>query len=75
MYQLNIKDFKIKNEFEIINDKGVFRFVNHAEKLLTTGFSSTESKLIEYKDAIRFDNTTLKIMSDRYKATFINSIQ
>lgn len=42
-----------------------YRFVNHADKLVTTGFKAKD-KLLEYSDMIRFDNGTLAIMQERY---------
>jgi hypothetical protein len=48
---------------------GQFRFVNHAEKLATTGFGSEEA-LMRNADIIRVDKGTLKLMRERYLKEF-----
>lgn len=57
----------IIDTFEEIKTKdGYCRFINHNLGLLTTGFKTIE-KLREYKYLIRFNESTRKIMQDRYK--------
>ncbi len=53
-------------EMDIIKtDDGFYRFINHKESLLSTGFRA-ESNLIKYKNCIRFDKDTINIMIKRY---------
>ena len=50
-------------------DDGYYRRVNHAERLLTTGFTS-EAKMVEYSANIRTDETAKKAMAARYAEHF-----
>ena len=58
------------SEWPIIQtDDGYFRRVNHAERLLTTGFL-TEAKMIEYTPLLRTDEAIRKLMAARYAEAF-----
>lgn len=46
-----------------------YRYVNHDNKLLTTGFK-TEKALLKYSNDIRFDSKTVSLMKDRYNNEF-----
>lgn len=50
---------------------GLWRFVNHTHRLLTTGFK-TEATLIGYKDVIRFDEAAVKIMQEQYDRNVVS---
>ena len=49
----------------IMFDGKFYRYVNHDDKLLTTGFS-IKNGLLRNKDIIRFDDLTIPVMRDRY---------
>ena len=53
------------DKFVIVYFCGHFRFVDHINRLATTGFK-TKDKLLEYSSSIRFDKGTLVIMIERY---------
>ena len=63
-----LKQKTIKGE-NIVFVGEYFRYVNHPEKLLTTGFKQVKS-LQEYSNDIRFDTKTLEIMKDRYNTHY-----
>ena len=46
---------------------GFFRYINHSDRLATTGFSTKEG-LIRNKMAFRFDPQTIYIMRGRYES-------
>lgn len=58
--QNTIKDENIKQ-----TKNGYYRYVNHSNKLTTTGFGSKEA-LKRNSDIIRFDSETIKKMKERY---------
>lgn len=49
----------------IMFDGKYYRYVNHDDKLLTTGFGIKDG-LLRNKDIIRFDDLTIPRMRDRY---------
>ena len=53
------------NEDNIIFYDKCFRYIDHKNKLLTTGFKTQEA-LISNTDMIRFDDGTVKLMQERY---------
>lgn len=59
----------IKNENIVQTPDGYFRYVNHADKLATTGFGTREA-LLKYSDNIRFDVGTIPQMQARYAELF-----
>jgi hypothetical protein len=63
-----LKANTIKKDNIVLID-GYHRYVNHIDKLVTTGFLTIE-KLIEYSNMIRFDNGTIRIMLDRYNSLY-----
>jgi len=59
-----LKSEVIKNKnIELVS--GYYRFVSHKQKIMTTGFEAKKN-LLKYKDNIRFDSNTVKLMHDRY---------
>ncbi len=62
-----MEDLKIKTIIDdnIMFDGKFYRYVNHDDKLLTTGFSD-KNGLLKNKNIIRFDKLTIPIMRDRY---------
>lgn len=57
---------KVCTEANIQNTPdGYWRYVDHSEKLATTGFKSRNG-LIKNEDIIRFDSGTLVRMRERY---------
>ncbi len=48
-----------------ITHDNYYRYINHIDKLATTGYKSFDM-LVCYKDNIRFDSYTIKIMKTRY---------
>jgi hypothetical protein len=50
-----------------------YRFVNHSERLATTGFSS-EVGLLKNADIIRVDEGTLALMRARYLKMFPSEV-
>jgi hypothetical protein len=51
----------------VLTEDGYYRFVNHTERLLTTGFI-TKRALLKYKNDIRGDEMAIKEMAERYNA-------
>lgn len=49
--------------------QGLFRYVNHEQKIATIGFVSIE-KLKKYEPDIRFDTKTIEIMRQRYQEIY-----
>lgn len=49
-----------------------WRYVNHADKLVTTGFKIKRSLIIN-KDNIRFNDESVIYMRDRYDSYYNNS--
>lgn len=47
-------------------DDGYYRYVNHQDKLMTTGFQ-TKEVLLKYTGDIRFDKITIMLMQERYE--------
>ena len=60
-------DLKAKTitDDNIMFDGKFYRYVNHDNKLLTTGFS-IKNGLLRNKDIIRFDNLAIPTMRYRY---------
>ena len=48
---------------------GAFRYVNHIDKLATTGFTKMNG-LLKNADIIRFDEGTLKLMRERHNSLY-----
>jgi hypothetical protein len=69
MKELKDKTLQIKNIIKTIDE--YYRFVNHADQLLTTGYKDI-NVLITNMDMIRFDNGTIDIMHLRYVKNFCN---
>lgn len=66
-----IIDFNTENNIIQTSD-GIYRFVNHKEKLLTTGYPKKET-LVSYAMCIRDDAKTREIMTKRYNDNFSTS--
>ena len=64
-----LKNKVINNKNIIYTSEGYFRFIDHYNKLLTTGFR-TKEKLITYKDDIRFDVGTIIVMYNNYEKLY-----
>lgn len=62
MTQLKARTLSDENIVEV---DGFFRYVNHFNKLATTGYG-TRVNLIKNKDLFRFDTNTIKLMKERY---------
>ena len=45
---------------------GFYRYVNHDDRICTTGFGTPEA-LKKYSGNIRFDNRTVELMTRRYE--------
>lgn len=52
-------------EANIVQDDGYYHYVNHQDKLMTTGFRTKEA-LLKYTGDIRFDKATIILMQNRY---------
>jgi hypothetical protein len=65
-YLENLKNRTLK-EKNIELKNGLYRYINHTDKLATTGFLSKEN-LEKNKDIIRFDSSTIEIMNNRYNS-------
>ena len=63
MDALKNNTLKVDNIAKTID--GYYRYVNHGDKLVTTGFT-TKEMLLKYTKDIRFDDQTVKRMSIRY---------
>ena len=50
---------------------GFYRYVNHSDKVSTSGFG-TRKTLLKYSGNFRFDSSSLGIMKDRYIKQFPN---
>jgi hypothetical protein len=71
---INVKELKkeiLIEENIIKTNDGVYRYVNHNKKLLTTGFMTKEG-LLKNTDIIRIDGITLELMNKRYNEYFNN---
>lgn len=55
-----------KDDWKVVKLGEWFRFVDHNNKLLTTGFKS-EYNLIKNSDIIRTSGSSIAIMQDRYQ--------
>ena len=64
-------DIKINtlNTSNITQVDGFYRFINHIDKIATTGFRSKDVLLV-YADSIRFDSQALSRMNSRYVAYY-----
>jgi hypothetical protein len=61
-----IKNETIKEKNIVKTSDNYYRFVNHNNYLLTSGFKSRLS-LLKYKNDLKFDNKTILKMKERYK--------
>lgn len=53
-------------EANIVQDDGYYHYVNHQDKLMTTGFRTKEA-LLKYTGDIRFGKATIILMQKRYE--------
>lgn len=68
-----MNDLKVKTLTKdniVLTNDGYFRYVNHSDKLVTTGFKGKDV-LLNWTDAIRFDKNAIIKMQKRY-AKFYN---
>ena len=64
MYK-NLKIAVLKQE-NILHSKHFYRYVDHKNKMATTGFIKKKA-LLQNSDCIRFDKETVALMKNRYR--------
>lgn len=64
-----LKENTIKIENLIQTTDGMYRYVNHSEKILTSGYT-TKGNAIKFKNNFRFDEVSVKEMYKRYSEVF-----
>ena len=61
----NLKQSTLNDDNIVMTPDGYYRYVNHLDKLATTGFGNTGG-LMRNVDIIRFDDRTITKMRQRY---------
>ncbi len=63
-----LKEYTLTNSNIEFKDH-YYRYINHIDRLATTGFNSRE-RLVSYSDTLRFDTNTVKVMQQIYRLLF-----
>lgn len=67
---LILKNRTLQAENIVKTEDGYYRYVNHRDRLVTTGFGILAG-LLRNTDIIRFDAATVAIMRGRYTAFYV----